>query len=193
MSNCCDTLADTSKYTKSLYKAGIRVVGQYTKEINLAKAKKISKAGIHIFLIFEQHGSINEITAANALIHVGKAVTVARSIGAPGNACIYFAVDTGITPSQVKSNIVPYATALKKAMGNRYRVGLYCPGIGLAAVEKIVDKLWLPNAKGWAGYKAFLASNKWAMVQQLPRKIGGVQVDPNVINSHNPDIGDFIL
>jgi hypothetical protein len=121
----------------------------------------------------------------------------AKTINQPEASAIYFGVDLDATAAQIKNSIIPYfqgvATAMAVANGlPTYQVGVYGSGASCDAIltAGLAQFSWLAQSTGWLGYKTFLQSNKWSLLQAMPTSVGEVNCDPDRANG---DFGDFFL
>jgi len=73
-----------------------------------------------------------------------------------------------------------------------YQVGIYGSGASCDAILSagLSQFSWLAQSTGWQGYKSFLQSNKWSLLQAMPTSVGEVNCDPDRANG---DFGDFFL
>ncbi|MGB0798977.1 MAG: hypothetical protein ACPGRD_06630, partial [Planktomarina sp.] len=85
--------------------------------------------------------------------------------------------------------------------GQGYWIGGYGSGLVCDHIlsKQLVDKCWLAQSKGWPGYEAFSASNRWSLRQfgvtrctDWNRRSGGrVEMDFNEMNYTDPDFGQW--
>lgn len=112
----------------------------------------------------------------------------------PKGSAIYFGVDgPWRSPAQLK-NIKAYFKAVNAALdGSGYRVGVYGGGVVCRELmnAKLAELCWLANAKSWPGYSDFYRSGDWRLVQTLPGRCGGREVDFNFANSDDTNFGHF--
>lgn len=197
-----DTPNDVRRYLPKL--SSVHTVIRYItslspsseKHVKLPEVKAIKAAGKKLALVHEVYGDFKHaghggISAADGRRDGAYARKVLPKLGAPAGACVYFAVDTDGTAAQLKNNVLPYFQAVRAAFDDgEYRVGIYGPGAFCQAVldAEYVDLCWLANAKGWKGFNAF--KPKAALVQQLPTRISGLDVDPDY--SQVEDWGQFV-
>ncbi len=201
MTKIIDTAASVTSRLPQLKAAGVETVIRYLttatasyKIVRPEEARAIAQAGLKLGLVFEDYGGTrgySDINAGFGKIHAELCLRWAPMVGAPDRTIIWFAVDTDAHGAQITDHIVPYFRAIKSTMGERYRAGIYGCGAACAAAldAAVVDAAWLSNARGWNGYQAFLASNRWVLLQHLPVKIGGLDVDPD---DGQGDTGAFV-
>lgn len=193
-----DTAANCTRRTAAIKKAGYDTVGRYlssdtrpnSKNITPKEAKALADAGIKLFLVWETYGGTHsELNASLGSLHAKQAAKQAKAVGAPNGVTIYFAVDSN-PQGAVFTRMLEYFKAIK-ASNIPFKIGVYGPGkvCGALLDKGYVDRAWLANAKGWSGYKAFLASNRWSLLQHLPTQVAGMGVDPN---TENGEFGAFI-
>lgn len=201
-----DTPVATTSRLEMLKAGGIRTIIRYINPLSLGSAKTvkaveaqgIANIGMRLGLVCEGwggaegHGGIDGASGArDGRLCAQHAKSV---VGAPPNACIYFAVDTDVSSSFLNNNVIPYFQEVKDAVSGQFRIGVYGCGLVCDAVltRGLADLTWLSNAMGWAGSRAFRDNGKWNLLQHLPMTIAGLDTDPNDINPARPDIGDFV-
>ena len=207
-----DTAQDVTAQLSALKALGYGTVIRYLttntaseKCIKPAEARAIAAAGMRLCLVFEILGGVdnfanNDINLATGVEHAQFCLQYAPTVGAlpssagaGSGACIYFAIDTDATSTQIGALVLPYLHAIKTAMGNLYRVGVYgCGAVCQAALGAgYADLAWLANAMGWNGSRAFKATNRWVLCQSLPATVAGLDTDPDT-RQPGADIGDFV-
>jgi Domain of unknown function (DUF1906)/Bacterial SH3 domain len=177
-----------------------RDTGLPGKRMSKSEALSFTAAGLRLAIVHEaKHGnkiesftqSIGELDGAYARGYA------ARIIGQPTGSAIYFAVDVDASAKQIHDSVLPYFQGVTTAFATQngqpnYRVGVYGSG---ATCEAVLDAglatfAWLAQSKGWAGYKAFLQSNRWSLLQSMPSKVGEIDCD---LDRANGDFGEFWL
>jgi hypothetical protein len=181
---------------------GITTVFRYLSSINPAGAKcvkgpearALAAAGIRLGLVHEGWGDFAHDAISAAAGHRDGAFCAkyAPSIGAPADACIFFAVDTDASAAQIQQLVLPYFKAIKAEMSG-FKVGVYGSGAVCKAVidNGLADLAWLSCSMGWTGSHEYLASKpkELVLVQHLPTKRANLDCDPN--DAHG-DFGDFL-
>lgn len=193
---------------KALAAAGVETVIRYysrdttlpTKQITPTEAAAHAAAGLRLGIVYEgRFGNKPENFDRATGIADGRYALdyAAASIGQPAGSAIYFAVDFDASAAELSERVLPYFQGIADAGaarpgGNPYRLGIYGSGAACKAVldAGLVQLAWLAQAKGWAGYSAFLKSNRWAIRQEMPAQVAGVDCDPDVAAT---DFGDFLL
>lgn len=200
MTAIIDTNENTTAKLSALKAAGMKCVIRYigstsSKEILVPEAKAISEAGLSLALVYEAYGDTKgELTGALGTAHATFCLQRAPLLGAPDYAAIYFAVDNDDSAAAVATRVTTYFTAIKAAIGGKYRIGVYGSGRTCAAMLDVglAELAWLAQSKGWAGYSDFLASNRWSLAQRMPQTILGLDTDPDDFNPARPDFGSFV-
>lgn len=174
--------------------------GSY-KLIHKPEVDAIHAAGLSVLLNFEGRGNdINAFSGAMGTNDATLSLNCARNeLGAPVGTAIYFSCEPenlGSMPlaTAYALHVLPYFRAVRSVLGTNYRVGAYTFGAWLDWLfrDGAIDFAWLPGASGWAGYQAFLASNRWAIRQvpgQLEQNFHGIAVDWDEVNPTLADIG----
>lgn len=186
-----DCAQDVTAKLPALKAAGVTAIIRYISQGNPRKcitereALAISAAGMWLGLVYEdfggsenfRHHDINSISGASHALFCNNFLAQHFKM-AGGIACVYFAVDTDCSPVQFETRVKPYFTAIQNTHKN-YSVGVYgCGYVGVNLLNgHLAEKAWLANATGWREYREFLASNRWSIVQHLPRHVTGLDVD----------------
>lgn len=202
-----DTTGNTTPILAPFKAQGGEVICRYIasggayKLIHRPEVDAIHAAGLSVLLNFEGRGNdINAFSAAMGTNDATLSLNCARNeLGAPTGTAIYFSCEPenlGSMPlaTAYASHVLPYFRAARSVLGANYRVGAYTFGTWLDWLfrDGAIDFAWLPGASGWAGYQAFLASNRWSIRQvpgQLEQNFHGIQVDWDEVNPTMPDIG----
>jgi Rv2525c-like, glycoside hydrolase-like domain len=199
-----DTSRDVGPYLTRLKARGVRTVIRYLNPINPrgekcvkpSEARQIAVAGLRLALVCEgwgdfAHGAIS----AGAGERDGEwCAAYARTLGAPGAAAIFYAVDVDADDEQIRRLVIPYFEAIAARHGDaavNYRRGVYGSGKVLTAVTEagLAELAWLSCSLGWRGSRECVASNKWMLRQHAPTLLCGIDCDPNEANG---DFGDFV-
>jgi hypothetical protein len=184
----------------------VDTVGRYYRDkthpswkITRAEAQELSKAGIKIFMVFEDFNSAAQLvlTAEQGKKDASSAFDQAQTIGQPQASAIYFAVE-GL-PNGYKAADLPgirdYFSGVKQVIGGTYAIGVYGDGIVCQTMldEQICQYTWLAAAStSFQGTKDFLAKWRWSVAQLGPLDIqaNGLSID---INAANGDFGAFVV
>lgn len=196
-----DTAVNCTNKLPALKKAGVTTVIRYlttnrnsAKLFTPAEARAFKAAGMRAALVFEVWGGSDnfkhaDIDEAHGEAHAAFVKGYLPSIGAPADAPVYFAVDTDTTSAQLKKLVGPYFEGLETKLFSA-EIGVYGAGATCAYLGPKY-RSWLAQSKGWNGYKSYLASNKWTLLQAMPKKVAGIDCDPNTLQDGH-DMGDFI-
>lgn len=214
MTTIFDTNVPVTHKVSQLKEMGIVSIIRYINPISLHSEKTISPeearamtaAGIRLGLVCEGWGgaspagigaTINSATGERDALVCRQ---YAPRVGAPENACIYFAVDVDATNSQIQNYVLPYFQSVRRILtdGSRpepvYSVGIYACGMACDVAKKtgLADYTWLSNALGWNGSRAYKDSLNWNLLQHLPHDILGLDTDPDEANPAGWPWGDFV-
>lgn len=200
-----DTTTDTTPILDDFIAQGGTHISRYIasggayKLLHKPEAMNILAKKLGLLLNFEGRGNdINAFSAAMGTNDATLSLNNARDVlGAPQGTAIYFSCEPenlNNLVSDYNGRILPYYRAAKAVLGTQYRIGAYTFGTWLDWLfrDHAIDFAWLPGASGWAGYQAFLASNRWAFRQipgQLEKNFHGVQVDWDEVNPTMTDVG----
>lgn len=177
---------------------GVKYVARYystntagSKVLRSSEAVALGRAGIKIAVVFEVWGGIRgELSGPVGNDHASFAVQWARNaIKQPSGSPIFFAVDFNASPSDIKSQIIPYFNAIKDVVQRlpieqRYKVGVYGSGDVIAALQEagLVDYSWL-GVNNWNGTREFRRSGNWDFQQTVEETVCGLSADHNAIRS----------
>jgi hypothetical protein len=206
MTSIIDTNHDVTDRREALGNLGIKTVIRYLSAINPGgeksikppEARAIAAAGIRLGLVCEgwgdfAHGGISAVAGQR---DAAFCVRQAPAVGAPPDACIYFAVDVDADAGQIGALVIPYFRSIADVMsagGYQYRIGVYGSGDVCDAVAKagLADLTWLSCSLGWSGSRAYRDRDPapWALLQHVPQTIAGIDTDPDEANG---DCGDFV-
>lgn len=206
MATALDTAQVTTRVLPALRTLGYRTVIRYLstnvasdKCVKEQEAHAVSAAGLRLGLVFEVYGGVNsfahdDITAESGKRHGAFAAGYAPRVGAPAGAAVYFAIDTDVSAAQLEARVLPYFREVHKAMADKYLVGVYGSGLVCARLldDGLTDLAWLAQSTGWRGYRDFLASKRWSILQEMPKRLAGLDADPDVLSTTLPDVGDFV-
>jgi hypothetical protein len=193
-----DTNDNVSAQLGNLKNRGVDTIGRYYsssawKRITKQEAVDISRAGMKIFVIFENDGD-PQLTNDNGVFHAQIAATQAQAIGQPEGTAIYFALEhlpSGYKKADIKA-IKNYMTGVKQGLNGKYKLGAYSDGAACDALlsSGICDYAWLSASLSFEGSRDFLASNRWSLAQdpEVDQDWNGLSVD---INQAKADIGAF--
>lgn len=201
MTRIIDVNVDPTPHLGALKATGVETIIGYldpvgprnAKSLTPPRVKAIAAAGLRVGLVSEGWGDF-----AHGAISAGAgerdgtfARKTAPALGAPNEACVYFAVDVDAGAAQLRKLVLPYFVAIKTALAARLKVGVYGSGDVCAAVldAGLADHAWLACSMGWAGSRDFLISKRWALRQHLPTAVAGVPCDPDDAGG---EFGDFI-
>jgi Rv2525c-like, glycoside hydrolase-like domain len=193
-----DTNDDVSGHLDDLRQRGVVAIGRYYsssawKRIGRPEALAISKAGMSIFVVFENDGD-PELKKSRGTMHANIAKQQAQAIGQPPGSAVYFALEhlpSGYKSEQV-SGVEQYMSGVKEVLDGIYKVGAYSDGVVLNALlsANLIDYAWLSASLSFEGSKSFLASGRWAVAQDphVDQNWDGLSVD---LNQAKPDFGSF--
>jgi hypothetical protein len=199
-----DTNSSCVGKTGFLKERGVDAVGRYYRVIHpewaitKKEAQELSKAGIKIFVVYEDVGSPT-LTKAQGKKDGATAIKQAKNIGQPEGGVIYFATEGlpgGYTTADLP-RLRDYFSGVTEAVAGQYTLGVYGDGIVCKTLldEKICTHTWLAQASyKFEGSQEFYASRRWNLAQivlDLPKKPWkGLSVD---INEAKDDFGGFLV
>jgi len=165
------------------------------KTLRRAERDLIIANGFKILVVFQHWNQrFRSFTARRGRSDAERSLVLAlENRQTPGSA-IYFGVDGHWgDPSELKA-IKAYFVAAKLRMKHTpFRVAAY--GSGLVCNELLsaglAEMCWLSNAKSWPGYEPFLKTKRWKLLQRLSQDCGGRNVDFNLGNGVDQDVGQF--
>jgi hypothetical protein len=188
-----------------LQQHNVDTVGRYYCTQNTYKllgpkeAHQIAAAGLRLFVVYEDHGSVN-LTYGQGKADATAALKQAALIEQPPDSAIYFAVE-GL-PNGYKAGDLPqlrqYFSGIKDAVAGKYAIGVYSDGTVCQAMaeEGFCRYTWLTAASySFEGTKDFFASGRWSLAQLAPLDLHpddwkGRKID---INCANGDFGSFLI
>ncbi|HEV2816809.1 MAG TPA: glycoside hydrolase domain-containing protein [Allosphingosinicella sp.] len=195
-----DTNTNVTTHMADLKKRGVTAIGRYYsssawKRLTKAEAQAISKAGVKIFVVFENDGD-PALTKAMGLKHAQIAVTQAQAVGQPAGSAIYFALEH--LPSGYEAKHVPgiklYVAGLTEGLAGKYALGIYSDGVVCEALRAggLCKYTWLSASRGFPGSKAYYAAGKWNLAQDphVDQNWDGVSVD---LNEAKGEFGAFAV
>jgi hypothetical protein len=158
------------------------------------EARALAAAGIRLGLVNEGWGDFAHggISAGAGFRDGNFCAEYAPSVGAPPNACIYFAVDVDANLAEINKLVLPYFSAIQDRIGT-FKVGVYGSGAVCGAVIEhgLAELAWLSCSMGWADSRQYLATKpqELALVQHLPTTLANMDCDPD---DGLRDFGDFL-
>ena len=194
-----DSNINLTKRIPDLKKAGVASVGRYIaaglvreeKVIKPLEAKAIADAGLRLFLIYERNG--RPYGAEEGKRDGAFALEYAKTIGAPKGAAIYYTVDYDAGPGEL-TGIVNAFAAFKEALQGYYEVGAYASGFVCNHLHGrgFAKYRWLTMSMGFRGSREARANGEYELCQLINKKVGGIDVDPDVVHGANGEFGDFV-
>lgn len=209
MKSVIDTAQNMIPHVELLRIRGVRTIIRYynhrnstrlpQKRLEAAEAQALVDAGFDLAVVFQQGGgsagSLSELDAAHGRADAAQALALAQGLGQPEGSAIYFAVDHDYFRNSELRAIEPYFAEVRQALDGHYRVGVYGSGAlgGRMQDKGYADLVWLAGAKGWAGTRDFLKTDRWALFQGDIDKIepGAFSYDGNDVSPAHPDFGQF--
>jgi len=209
MTSIIDTNLITTPQITHLLADKIETVIRYLSSINPrgakcvqpAEARALAAAGIRLGLVcegwgdFGTHGEDFPQISGQAGIRDGRfCVQYAPTVGAPAGACVFFAVDTDASSSQIMRFVLPYFQAIANAFkGSGLLVGVYGSGAVCEACVKagLVTYTWLSQSMGWTNSRAYLAAKpkELVLVQGAVTRLANLDTDQDT--SENESAGSF--
>lgn len=215
MTRIIDVSYPCEKYAAALRSAGVETVMRYytrdsvpsaAKRLHRPEALALSSAGLRIGIVYEgRYGDDIDYFDNDAGLKDGAYARMyaQHTIEQPAGTAIYFGVDTDADPRKgkdaINKRVIPYFEGVAQALaqdngGATYLLGVYGSGAVCQALLEadMVQLTWLAQSTGWTGYKQFLDSRRWTLLQAMDTTIAGVRCDPNTVGA-GMSIGDFVL
>ena len=177
-----------------------RQTSQPEKRLTPDEAQAIVGAGMKLGVVYQGAGNAaSSFSDANGTQDGSHARDYAsRVIGQPRGSAIYFAVDYDASPADIRSRIVPYFAAVRRALASGggepdYLVGVYGSGAVCQALldARLVSLTWVSQSRGFTGTAQFVASGRWNLKQGPESTLCGMSIDSNVGNPQQPQFGAF--
>jgi hypothetical protein len=188
---------------------GISAVGRYYGTITTAKdlldadeAEELSRNGIEIFVVFEDHSRPNLIlTPDQGIADAKAALKLAGDVRQPLSSAIYFAVEGDYGDADM-TDIKNYMSGVTGTVAGAYEIGVYGSGLVCETLltQGICKYTWVAAAStGWRGTCNFFGGKTpaWHLAQVPPLDMnwGGLSIDIDLINPprYNGDFGGFVV
>lgn len=216
MQEIIDSPYNLSDHAARLFQEGVRTVIRYYNNKNSKKFPSkclteveynhLVSAGLNVAVVFQQRGGagdtdnpdgfLEDFGSGNGTRDATRALALATAINQPRGSAVYFGVDHDFYKSSALAQIAHYFTEVRTAFDGMFRVGVYGSGAVCAHLKAagLAELFWLPASMGWAGSKAFLASQQWTLFQkfqELRSEFGGFDYDGNLFNPAFSDFGQF--
>lgn len=191
------SVMDTSRQLSTndvamLKSEGYKVIGRYLtgsvgvgdnerpKNMTKSEVKLISKAGMHIFPIYQDGGAtLSYFTAKQGMEDAMTASRAARALGFPKDTVIYFASDLDIQAGDIDGTVIPYFQAISKNISG-FQVGIY----GTRNVTNQVitvggaDYAFVSDmSTGFSGNLGYPMPKRWSFDQFVEFQLNGVPID----------------
>lgn len=190
---------------------GVTAVGRYYRKetypeykISKAEAQELSKAGISLFIVFEDYGRADKLVLSEeqGIKDATSALQQAKDIGQPAGTAIYFAAE-GL-PDGYKSSDLPkvrsYFKGIKDKLAGKFAAGVYGDGVVCDTLqnEGLVQYTWLCAAStSFEGTCRSFGKVQWNLAQVPPLDIdwNGLSIDRNIDNPKRSggDFGAFLV
>lgn len=163
---------------------GVGFVGIYYKYMTPELVALVSRYGLKIISIYETTAQ-RALGGAVAGDYDGRqALALAHKFGQLVGAVIMFTADWDEQASQ-NATVLAYLTAAKAALNGYARIGIYGNGALCQAMldAGVADLTWLAGGSGMRDTKAFAASGRATIVQDVGDKRGldlGIDIDSDV-------------
>lgn len=159
--------------------------------IGVKEAKSMQDHGLKLALIYELTakdillGSSEGTKAGQHVLSFAPTVGLPPGIG----AAIYPTADFDLQHSQIKT-AMSYLRGFAAACPG-YDLGFYANGIANdeAFSQGIIKYRWITQSMGFTGTRSSLESLRYEIVQRLPAKVCGLDVDPDSLRVAGADIG----
>lgn len=159
--------------------------------ITPAEARSMQAHGLKLALIYELTAKDILLGAPEGTKAGQHVLTFAPTVGLPAGigAAVYPTADFDLQPSQLITAMA-YLRAFKAACPG-YELGFYANGIANdeAYTQGIIKYRWITQSLGFTGTRSSLETGRYEIVQRLPAKVCGLDVDPNSLREPGLDIG----
>jgi hypothetical protein len=176
-----DADQDCSHVAKHAYDKGARWVARYLKNLHAAEVAALHAAGLSILLIWETTAKRALSGLAGGIADGQAAARMAQALGAPAGVAIAGTADLDVGAGD-EQLVDQYISGFARGLGTYkpvfYGNGLVC---NLALARKVTP--WLAGGSGMHDTKAFLASGKAVLVQDVGDKRNlalGISIDSDV-------------
>lgn len=189
-----DTSDNVFSQLRALASRQVTAIGRYYsrnawKRLTPSEAQAISRAGIDIFTVFEDSGSLR-LTVDQGVADAEVAAGQARAAGQPAGSTIYFALEH--LPNGYAARDVPgiktYFEGVHQVLDGAFATGVYSNGVVCAALLEagLCAHSWLSASRGFEGSRAFYASKRWTSAQdpKVDQNWDGLSVDVNEVQGH---------
>lgn len=208
MTKILDTTENTSPHIEDLRQVGCETVIRYYsnsswKRVTRKEALALANGGLRLAVVYQNRQNQVADFSSSAGEAAGRAAHdhASGEIQQPTGSAIYFAVDFDATSSDITGAVIPFFEGVKRGLAAAgsgtagYRVGVYGSGRTCKMVSEagLADFTWLAQSRGWAGYRDWLDSAKWNLLQGDETTIVGLSCDPDEANPSRPEFGSFIV
>lgn len=190
-----DACVDLTKVHAQLVAQGFDTIIRYAshswKGIKSDEAKSMAEHKLKLGLVYETTAQRALGGAVAGAIDGEAAAAFAATVGLPPNngSVLFASTDFDVTASHAAA-VQAYVQAFAKAAPG-YGVGLYGNGFinDMLFAAKLIVVRWITQSMGFTGSKESLAAGRYEIVQRLPAKVCGLDVDPNSLRVAGADIG----
>jgi hypothetical protein len=198
MVHIIDVAQDVRRALPALKADGITSIIRYDcrptkgrwKEASNAEIAAILAAGLRMGIVSEGVGNrASAFTKSTGYADAMYSRERAKQRHQPNGSAVYFALDWDISYSEMRSNAVPYFTAVREAFSELkpglpvLRVGCYGSGMACDVLlrARLIDLAWITCSSGFQGSKAFVAAGREHLLQYAcERPMHGPDVDYNL-------------
>ncbi len=193
-----DCLKSSNVATAVRYYA--RTTLQPEKRLIRTEAEALVDAGISIVVVHQAGGaSPDAFSSTEGKKDAEHSFEYAiETIGQPGGAAIYFAVDFDCDAVNYSSRVLPHFKAINMVASSgvfsrSFEIGAYGNGLVLSRLLEagLCKYAWLSQSMGHHESKQFKASGRWTLAQRLPSSLCGIGVDVDDLNSTVNGFGAF--
>jgi glycoside hydrolase-like protein len=166
-----DADQDCSHVAADAFAKGVEFVCRYYKNLGLAEARALSAAGLKIVSIWETTAKRALAGAGAGKIDGGLARNAGAALGQWQGSAIYATADFGEVQGE-DAAVFAYLAAFKEALGGQAKLGVYGEGaVCQSALDLgLADYTWLAGGMGMRGSRAFAASGRATIVQDVGDK-----------------------
>ncbi|MNQ83384.1 hypothetical protein D3C85_984620 [compost metagenome] len=159
-----------------------RTTLQPEKRLIRTEAEALVDAGISIAVVHQAGGaSADAFSSTEGKKDAEHSFEYAiETIGQPGGAAIYFAVDFDCDAANYSSRVLPHIKAINMvansgAFSRSFEIGAYGNGLVLSRLldAGLCKYAWLSQSMGHHESRQFKDGDRWTLAQRLPSSLGG--------------------
>ena len=209
----CSTILDYSK-AKALKESGYICVGRYLtgtvggnrpKNLTTKELNEIFKAGLRVFIIYQDGGHKKEYFQNNPISRGNQDAEIANktslSLGLPKNTIIYFACDYDFLDYEINDLLIPYFEGIYNKfheLNSIYQIGVYGSRNLCTKLSKkgyTISSFVGDMSTGFSGNLGFPMPNNWAFDQfyeyNFSKNNESFGLDKDAYSGLDPGVGNL--